>query len=109
MPKFCAACKRVLTRDTNSGFIVFKCKCGRSYDADPEDTLIKNSFVSSNGFDINTVLRFATQDRVNYLEDLPCTKCKKRYMTLVGTETNYWFKCECGVTLNGDRTPFHNN
>lgn len=109
MPKFCKACKRVLTRDTSTGFAVFTCKCGLSYDASPEDSLISSSFAMSNGFDMNTVLKFATQDRVNYQEDLPCPGCSRLYMTLVGTESGYWFKCDnpkCNTILNGDRTPF---
>lgn len=104
MPSFCESCERVLSRDTTSGSIIFTCKCGQKYKPTPKDTLIKSSFTQSNGFDMNIVLRFATQDRVNYQEDIKCPACNKLYMTLVGTEAGYWFKCECGKLLNGDRT-----
>ena len=56
MPQFCTACKRVLTRNTSSGYAVFHCKCGASYPADPEDSMIKSSFVNKDGVDVRTIL-----------------------------------------------------
>lgn len=99
--KFCEACDRALAKDTSTGIVKLLCACGIEYKGKGEDSLIYSSFNKSSGFNVGTILKFSSKDRVNQLVDQPCSKCDLKYMTLVGTDSGYWLTCECGEVIDG--------
>lgn len=104
MPKFCEACKSVLTKDTSSNYVVMIChRCSKNYDGDPEDSLIISNFNPTSDIDTSMVLALAPHDRVNKIEKMECS-CGRKYMTQVVIDSTTSYTCDnCDVILRGDQ------
>ncbi len=91
---FCLACSATLTKHTNTGKILMKCKCGAEYEGDPEDTLIATKFVVDGSHGLDVLVEYAEYDRVNNIVEIGCTKCNSSHMIQIVTDQLCAYKCE---------------
>ncbi len=95
---FCPICKKALEKDTSTMKVLMKCKCGKVFEGDPEDTLIAQSFDPMSGKEgYKSELLLAPFDRVNSIVKTECKACKRKYMTRVVTDHQSAMVCACGT------------
>ena len=109
MPKFCAACKSVLTKETSTNYVTMIChRCSKTYDGGPEDSLIISNFNPTSDIDTSMVLALSAFDRVNKIEKMDCP-CGRKYMTQVAIDGVVSYTCDnCDIILRGDQRPVKN-
>uniref|UniRef100_A0A6C0LN05 Uncharacterized protein n=1 Tax=viral metagenome TaxID=1070528 RepID=A0A6C0LN05_9ZZZZ len=102
---FCIACEKILIFKYDTGSVIKYCdRCKREYQESAEDTLIDSSFSNVEGYNNESILKFAPFDRVNQLVkyDCPTEGCGRKYMTKVFLDTRVWYVCNnCPIRLQG--------
>ncbi len=75
-----------------------KCRCGKVFEGDAEDTLIAQSFDPMSGKEgYKSELILAPFDRVNSIVLRKCEACGRRHMTRVVTDHQSALVCSCGI------------
>ena len=85
MPKFCDNCKKILIEYTSEGVLKFRCICGKTFDAEPNDTLL---------YEVYPEAASSNQKYITYIKNSPhdlagnkvlkdCEKCGLNYMTRI--------------------------
>lgn len=102
MPKFCDECKSILTENTNDGVLKFKCKCGKTFLSEPDDTLLYEEYpeAAASNQKYITYINNSAYDLAGKKVTRDCEKCGLDFMTriYVGGAT-IMHTCSCGNTV----------
>lgn len=98
--KVCADCGNFLEESTITGTLQYKCSCGRIWDGEEEDSLIR----SEQKIDDNSFRRFRKLIVQSPFHPsipkvaVPCGKCKNPVVSYgrLGDEEKRYFSCICG-------------
>ena len=103
--RFCPDCHKVLILKTDTGYPIQYCSmCIKNFDGDNEDTMIDSSFSDTQGYNTDTILKYAPFDPVNerIKYDCPSKGCTRKYMTKVFLDNIVWYVCDnCPIRLQG--------
>lgn len=106
--KFCEECGNVLSRNTNSGEVMFNCTCGEVYKGNPSDTLISEVYLETENSTLkyNTMLDLAAGDMTNKIVRRKCPGCNLDFMKIVriGNRETVIYICDCGKRILNDGT-----
>ena len=98
--KFCIECQLLLTPYTTEGDLVFKCKCGKIYPSDPDDSLRYEEIldVSKSTDKYKIFIDNSAFDPTGNKVLIPCKECNMPYLTLIyiGEQETAMYTCTCG-------------
>lgn len=103
--RFCESCDLAMVRDTSSGSVVFRCRCGAEDPGAPEDARIVGADLGAakTAESHRNLIHLAPLDRVCAQVRRDCPDCGRDYMTLVrvGEAEVVIFRCRCGRQEQG--------
>ena len=98
--KFCEECSSILLPSTATGTLIFKCKCGKTYDSTPEDSLRYEEYMESSESKekYKIFIENSPFDPARLLVDRRCYECNAPYLTMiyVGKNETPIYTCTCG-------------
>lgn len=99
--RFCDECGNKLTRNTESGTVVFICICMKSFDGNPSDTLLLEEQFETHKSNLkfDTFIENSAYDDTNKRVLRDCGSCARNYMTLIriGEQSKVVYTCPCGA------------
>ncbi len=100
--KFCNECHSRMDKTTESGEIIFQCRCGNRIVGNTEDSLMSSGTISGNNESKSKYTMFldvAAYDPAAYRVAKDCQNCKLDYMTKVrfGQNETIAYVCTCGA------------
>ena len=98
--KFCDECSSILTPNTSTGNLVFRCRCGKLFNSTPEDTLRFEEYMESSESKekFQTFIDNSAFDPAGMKVNKTCKNCYMPYLTMiyVGNSETPLYTCVCG-------------
>jgi len=97
MAKFCDECQSILTSEV-SNKLIFKCRCGKTFNAAPEDTLLYEIYPEATSSNQKFIIGVENSsfDLAGKKVERKCNKCNLDYMTRVYVSSIIIHTCICG-------------
>ena len=89
---------------TKTGELIFRCKCCKIYNSEPNDTLRFEEYMESSESKekYQTFINNSAFDPAGYKINKPCESCGVPYLTMirVGVDEKPMYTCICGKIYN---------
>ena len=102
--KFCPQDDRIMTKQTGTGYPVFKCECGYTEQGTSEDTLIRewNFATSASDSKYEIIIDNSPFDLAANVVKEDCPQCGIKYLnrTIIGPDAVTKYVCSCGFRIS---------
>ena len=104
---FCPDCQSMLILKTSTSYPIKFCnRCDKEFLPEDRDTMITSSFTDTDGYNMDSILKYAPYDLVNerVKYNCPTKNCGRKYLTKVFLDNVVWYVCDnCPIQLKGNQ------